>query len=59
MPGWLQPVAEANPFTVAVDAARGLSLGTGAADDVVKTLIWAIALTAVAMPLAVRRYRRV
>jgi len=59
MPGWLQPVAQANPFTIAVDAARGLALGTGATGDVLKTLIWAVALTAIAMPLAVSRYRKV
>ena len=27
MPGWLQPIAEVNPVTAAIDAARGLMLG--------------------------------
>jgi ABC transporter DrrB family efflux protein len=30
MPGWLQPIAEHNPFTTMVDAARALFLGTPA-----------------------------
>ena len=34
MPSWLQPIAEHNPFTSMVDAARALFLGTPAGDDV-------------------------
>lgn len=59
MPGWLQPVAQANPFSVAVDAVRALALGREATGSVLGTLAWAAALTLLVMPLAIRRYRRV
>lgn len=58
MPGWLQPIAQANPFSVAVDAARALALGEEATRDVVKTLIWVVLLLAIVVPLAVRGYRK-
>jgi ABC-2 type transport system permease protein/oleandomycin transport system permease protein len=67
-PAWLQAVAKDNPFTIAVDAARKLlmgpeaaqvpGLGTDATGDVLVTIAWTIALLAVFVPLAVRRYRR-
>lgn len=58
MPGWLQPVADANPFTIAVNAARSLALGEDATSDIIKTTIWVLVLTAIAVPLAVRAYNR-
>lgn len=58
MPGWLQPIAQANPFSVAVDAARALALGEDATRDVVKTMIWVVLLLAIVVPLAVRGYRK-
>jgi ABC transporter DrrB family efflux protein len=65
MPGWLQPFAANQPVTVATNALRGLVLGQGAlppgrtvAGQVVLALLWAAAITAVFVPLAVRTYRR-
>ena len=65
MPAWLQPFATNQPVTVATNALRGLVLGQGAlppgrtvAGQVVLALMWAIAVTAVFAPLAVRTYRR-
>ncbi|MDP2327763.1 MAG: ABC transporter permease [Dehalococcoidia bacterium] len=58
MPGWLQPIAQANPFSVAVDAARALALGEDATRDVVKTMLWVVLLLAIVVPLAVRGYRK-
>ncbi len=58
MPGWLQPIAQANPFSVAVDAVRALALGGDASADVLKTLAWVVGLTAIFAPLAIRGYRR-
>jgi ABC transporter DrrB family efflux protein len=65
MPGWLQPFAAHQPVTVATNALRGLVLGPGAlppgrtvASQVVLALLWAVAITAVFVPLAVRAYRR-
>jgi ABC transporter DrrB family efflux protein len=58
MPGWLQPIANANPVTAAIDAARGLMLGGPAARPVIGSLIWLAAIVAVFAPLAIARYRR-
>jgi ABC transporter DrrB family efflux protein len=65
MPAWLQPFATNQPVTVATNALRGLILGQGAlppgrtvASQVVLALLWAVAITAVFVPLAVRAYRR-
>lgn len=58
MPGWLQPVAENNPFTTMVDAARALLVGTPAGNDVWGAVVWAIVITAVFGALSVWRYRR-
>jgi ABC-2 type transport system permease protein/oleandomycin transport system permease protein len=67
-PGWLQTVANDNPFSIAVNAARQLlmgpeaaqvpGLGTGATANVLVTLAWTAGLLLVFVPLAVRRYRR-
>jgi ABC-2 type transport system permease protein/oleandomycin transport system permease protein len=67
-PDWLQAVAKANPFTIAVNAARQLfmgpeatqvqGLGTDATANVLITLAWVLGLLLVFVPLAVRRYRR-
>jgi ABC transporter DrrB family efflux protein len=58
MPDWLEPVAEANPFTTMVDATRALFLGTPAGNDVWGAVVWALAIIAVFGTLSVWRYRR-
>jgi ABC transporter DrrB family efflux protein len=65
MPAWLQPFAAHQPVTVTANAVRGLILGPGAlpagqtvAGQTAMTLLWAAAITAVCVPLAVRAYRR-
>ena len=58
MPGWLQPVADANPFTLAVNASRSLALGEDPGVDLVRVLIWIAVLAAIGVPLAVRAYSR-
>ncbi|MEN3304416.1 MAG: type transport system permease protein [Micromonosporaceae bacterium] len=58
MPGWLQVVAAHSPVTQAVDAARALTLGGAAARPVLATLAWIVGIVAVALPLALVRYRR-
>jgi ABC-2 type transport system permease protein len=67
-PDWLQWIADHNPFTIAVNAARQLfmgpeaaqvpNLGTDATANVLITLVWTLGLLLVFVPLAVRRYRR-
>jgi ABC transporter DrrB family efflux protein len=59
MPSWLQPIAENNPFTFMVDAARALFLGIPAGNDVWLALVWTIAIIVVFAPLSAWRYRRV
>ena len=59
MPGWLQPVAEHNPFTTMVDAARGLFLGVPVGNDVWLAAVWSVAIAVVFGMLAIWRYRRV
>jgi ABC transporter DrrB family efflux protein len=58
MPGWLQPIAEHNPFTTMVDATRALFLGTPAGNDVWLAVVWSLGIIAIFAPLAVWRYRR-
>jgi ABC transporter DrrB family efflux protein len=58
MPGWLEGVAEANPFTTMVDAARALFLDTPAGNDVWGAVAWSLGIIAVFGPLSAWRYRR-
>lgn len=64
MPDWLRPLAEANPVTAVVAALRVLwgddALGATPlpAYPPVLALAWITAMLAVAVPLALRRYRR-
>jgi ABC-2 type transport system permease protein len=58
MPSWLQPIAEHNPFTIMVNAARALFVGTPAGNDVWLSIAWALAITLVFGLLSVWRYRR-
>ncbi|WP_030256951.1 ABC transporter permease [Streptomyces violens] len=58
MPGWLEGFTKINPLSNLADAARHLIAGEGPiAHPALITLAWAIAITAVAMPLAVRKFR--
>jgi ABC transporter DrrB family efflux protein len=58
MPSWLEGVAEANPFTTMVDAARALFLDTPAGNDVWGAVVWSLGIIAVFGPLSAWRYRR-
>jgi ABC-2 type transport system permease protein/oleandomycin transport system permease protein len=58
MPGWLQAIARVNPISSVVNAARVLCLGGPTTNALVHALLWALAITVVFVPLAVRRYRR-
>jgi ABC transporter DrrB family efflux protein len=59
MPSWLQPIAEHNPFTYMVNAARALFLGIPAGDNIWLALVWTVGIIAVFAPLSAWRYRRV
>jgi ABC-2 type transport system permease protein/oleandomycin transport system permease protein len=58
MPTWLQPIAEANPVTVVVNATRGLFLGVADVGMVLAAVAWIVGLVAVFAPLAIWTYRR-
>ena len=66
MPGWLQVFAKNQPLTYMVDAVRSLTLGSHAqallghpaSYFVIRGGIWAAAIVAVSLPVAVVRYRR-
>jgi ABC transporter DrrB family efflux protein len=57
MPGWLQPVANANPFTIATNAARALYNGHDPGNDVWYSLAWTVGIIAVFSFLALRKFQ--
>ncbi|MFF9480116.1 ABC transporter permease [Streptomyces sp. NPDC014733] len=58
MPGWLEGFTKVNPLSNLADAARALINGHGAvAHPALITLGWAAVITAVTMPLAVKKFR--
>jgi ABC transporter DrrB family efflux protein len=66
LPGWLQPVAEWNPFSALTAATRDLfgnpnpfTSGFPGDHPVLLSLLWTTALLAIFAPLAVRQYRMI
>lgn len=66
LPGWLQPVAEWNPFSALTAAIRELfgnpnpfTSGFPGDHPVLLSFVWTAALLAVFAPLAVRKYRSI
>ena len=59
MPGWLQAWVKINPVTALTEASRGLVTGGPVAAPAWHSILWAIGITAVFAPLAVRRYRQI
>jgi ABC-2 type transport system permease protein len=60
MPGWLGTLAEWNPLSATVSAARELfgNPTWGGGHAVLMAVVWPLALIAVFFPLSVRAYRR-
>ena len=56
MPGWLQPIANHNPFTIVTNATRALYNGKDAGSDPWVALAWATGITVVFAWLAVRKF---
>ena len=56
MPGWLQPVANANPFTIVTNATRALYNGRDAGNDPWIALAWAVGITVVFALLSARKF---
>jgi ABC transporter DrrB family efflux protein len=57
MPSWLRGFATYQPVSVTITACRALMLGGPTAKWVIQSVLWAIALLVVLVPLAVRKYR--
>jgi ABC-2 type transport system permease protein len=58
MPSWLQPIAEANPFTKVTDATRALYNGRSPGNDAWIALAWAVGITVVFAWLSARKFAR-
>ena len=58
MPGWLQPIADANPFTIVTNAARALYNGNPVGNDAIYSLMWSVGIIAVFATLAIRKFER-
>ncbi len=56
LPGWLQPVADHNPFTRVTNAARSLYNGLPVGDDLWWSLGWSVVLTVVFAALSMRKF---
>jgi ABC-type multidrug transport system permease subunit len=53
---WLRPIADANPFTLATNAARALFNGQDPGNTVWQSLLWAAGITIVFATLSIRRF---
>jgi len=58
MPSWLEPIAEANPFTKVTDATRALYNGRSAGNDAWIALAWAVGIIVVFALLSARKFAR-
>jgi ABC-type multidrug transport system permease subunit len=56
MPGWLQAIADANPFTIVTNATRALYNGHDPGSDLWLSIAWAVGITIVFAILAARRF---
>ncbi|MEV5338838.1 ABC transporter permease [Streptomyces sp. NPDC052676] len=57
MPGWLQAFTDYNPLSTLADAARGLMVGGPVAHDLLMTVGWSVAITAVMAPIAIHKFK--
>lgn len=58
MPSWLQPIAEANPFTIVTNAARALYNGLPVGNDAIYSILWSVGLIVVFGTLSIRKFNR-
>jgi ABC-2 type transport system permease protein/oleandomycin transport system permease protein len=59
MPGWLQPIARAQPVTVIINAVRALMGGGPTHHWLWQSLLWCAGILLAAITLAVRQYRKI
>ncbi|MEP1124558.1 MAG: ABC transporter permease [Ilumatobacter sp.] len=58
MPGWLQPIAVNNPFTIATNAARAMYNGIDPGSDLWVTVAWSVGIIAVFASWSIRQFSR-
>ncbi|HEY3200255.1 MAG TPA: ABC transporter permease [Actinomycetes bacterium] len=58
LPGWLQAWVKINPVTKLSDATRGLLVGGPVAEPLMASLMWALAIAGVFVPLAMWAFKR-
>jgi ABC-2 type transport system permease protein len=56
MPDWLEPIADANPFTVVTNAARALYNGNPVGNDAMWSIAWSVGLIVVFATLSIRKF---
>ena len=56
MPGWLQPIADHNPFTTVTNAVRALYNGMDPGSDLWLSIAWAAGITVVFAALSFRKF---
>jgi len=56
MPSWLEPIADANPFTIVTNAARALYNGNPVGNDAWYSIGWSVGLIAVFAALSIRKF---
>jgi ABC-type multidrug transport system permease subunit len=56
LPGWLRPVANANPFTIVTNAARALYNGNPVGNDALISVAWSVGLIVVFAGLSIRKF---
>ncbi|MGI9622734.1 MAG: ABC transporter permease [Acidimicrobiales bacterium] len=59
MPEWLQPIAEANPFSIVTNASRALYNGLPAGNLPWQSLAWSIGIIAIFSGLSMDKFRRI
>jgi ABC transporter DrrB family efflux protein len=58
MPSWLEPVADANPFTIVTNAARALYNGNPVGNDALYSIMWSLGITTVFATLSISKFNR-
>jgi len=58
LPGWLQTWVKVNPVTKLSDATRGLLVGGPVAEPLMASLMWAVVIAGVFVPLAMWAFKR-
>lgn len=58
LPDWLEPIADANPFTIVTNAARALYNGNPVGNDALYSILWSIGITVVFASLSIRKFNR-